>query len=231
MSEKIGRLVEQVLLAAQSKCERCRTRRIYHDKKWCKRCQQWWERHNHKADVGYHLQNLLGLRYWQAKIYHLAPNLKKMFQTLSDDQGVMLWGDVGCGKTYAMSALARRFYVQGWDVKFVRWYELILEIRAASIKCGDELRQIEPYVSVDKLFIDDIGVMVGRDSQESAFSLRTLELILDKRLADYRPTFITSNKSIEDLGNTFDARVASRIQESCIILQTKGRDKRIEGLK
>jgi len=211
------------------KCERCRTRLAYKGKKWCKRCQQWWYRRNHKEETLKNLQNMLELRYYQAKLYHLHKNIIREFQQMPDEQGVMLWGDIGCGKTYAISALARRFYIQGWDVIFIRWYELTLQIRQAYSKNQSEWDIIKPFCRVDKLFIDDIGVTVSRDSQESDFSVRTLDLILDKRLANYKPTFFTSNHNIEDLSKTFDERIASRIQQDCLILQLKGKDKRILG--
>jgi len=231
MAERIGLLVEKVLSDSELKCSRCLKRQVYKDKKWCKRCQQWYFRYQNRGFMGENttkeLKSLLGERYWQAKIYHLNTNLKKIFQQLPDEQGVMLWGDIGCGKTYAMSALARRYYVQGWDVIFIRWYELMLQIRKAFSNNTAELLAIKPFCEVDKLFIDDLGVTVSRNSQESEHSTRTFELILDKRLANYLPTLITSNRSIEDLATNFDQRIASRIQQGCIIIQTIGKDKRI----
>lgn len=226
MVEKIGLLVNQVVLDAQLKCERCKIRPAYQGRKWCKRCQQWWQRHNHKPLLNI-LDGVLGLRYCRARLFHLNKSLLKEFQRLPDDQSIMLWGDVGCGKTYAMAALARRFFIQGWDVIFIRWYELVLSIRQSYEKRQSELEIIKPFCETDKLFIDDIGLTANRDSQESDFNTRTLDLILDKRLANFRPTFITSNHNIEDLSKTFDERIASRLQENCLILQLKGKDKRI----
>lgn len=228
MAEKIGRLIEIVLSGKKSKCERCNTWPAHNHKKWCKKCQNWWNRHNYPDKHTAFLQEKLGLMYYQAKLYHLAPKLLALFQSIPWEKGVMLWGDVGCGKTYAMAALARRFYIQGWDIEFVRWYELVLNIKNAAINTGDEMLAIKPYIEVDKLFIDDIGVAVGRNSQETSFNLRTLELIIDKRIANFKPIYITSNKPIEDLASSFDCRVASRIQEMCIIVQTTGKDRRVQ---
>lgn len=225
MAEKIGQLAKVVMSEIQSKCERCKTRRVWNRKIWCRRCQNWWHRREDRQGTHDYLVALLGSRFCYAKLYHLCKPLLKAFQQLEDEDAIMLWGDVGVGKTYAMAALARRFYIQGWDVKFLSWYELILQVRQFH-SVQDEISLIRPYCDVDKLFIDDLGTNISKDGSESDHSLRSLALILDKRLAFMRPTFVTSNRSIEDLSQTFDERIASRLQESCIIIHTQGKDRR-----
>jgi DNA replication protein DnaC len=82
---------------------------------------------------------------------------------------------------------------------------------------------IEPLKDVDKLFIDDLGL---RSKQETDFAYVTFFSILNKRQERRLPTFVTSNKSIEQLGLSFDARVASRLQTALIIEMT-GQDRRV----
>ena len=65
---------------------------------------------------------------------------------------------------------------------------------------------VKRYQDVDKLLIEDVGTTVGTGSQESDFSLRTFLLILDHRLEHCKPTFITTNKSVDELGKSFDER-------------------------
>lgn len=223
MAEQIGRLARRVVSELKSKCERCKKRPAWKGRKWCRKCQSWWDRHNHPQETKKHLVSMLGSRYASAKLFHLPKAILQTFQSIQEHEGVLLWGDIGVGKTYCLSALARRFYVSGWDVLFSRWYELMLRIRRFNDDT-DELQRIEPYIEVDKLFIDDLGIAY---SQESDYSVRTLELILEKRLADYRPTFVSSNQSLEHMAENFDGRIASRLQESCHIIHTMGRDRRV----
>jgi DNA replication protein DnaC len=85
---------------------------------------------------------------------------------------------------------------------------------------------IKQLVEIDRLFIEDIGTTVSNDRPESDFSLRTFLVILDKRLECCRATFITTNKSIEQLGESFDLRIASRLQQACVVIRLTGQDKR-----
>jgi DNA replication protein DnaC len=81
---------------------------------------------------------------------------------------------------------------------------------------------IEPLKDLDKLFIDDLGI---RAKQETDFSYVTLYSILNKRQERQLPTFLSSNKTVAQLGQSFDARIASRLSAALIIEMT-GEDRR-----
>lgn len=85
---------------------------------------------------------------------------------------------------------------------------------------------LEPLWDVPKLFIEDVGTTVSIGEQESDFSLRTFVTLLDTRIEWCQATFVTSNKSIEELGRSFDERVASRLMQACEIIEVTGQDKR-----
>ena len=78
----------------------------------------------------------------------------------------------------------------------------------------------------DKLFIEDVGTTVSLDKQESDFSLRTFLVLLDQRLEACQPTFVTTNKALEQLGRCFDDRIASRLIQACRIVKLTGADRR-----
>jgi len=141
--------------------------------------------------------------------------------------GLFLWGTPGVGKTHAMAAVARYIIVRGGKCRRITYEMLALQIRdtfkANSTKT--ELDVIQPLLEYPFLFIEDVGTTVSGDSQESDFSLRTLLILLDHRLEQRQPTFLTSNKSVEGLRKTFDARIASRLQ-CCTVIQMAGADKR-----
>lgn len=152
-------------------------------------------------------------RYMAARVEHLNPSLKNAF---SGDMvnGVLLWGTPGSGKTYAMSALARRFIASGFTVKRMHYEVLCLMLRDTfNPKATDtEWSIIEPLLNCDKLFIEDLGVTKSIGEKETDFSLRTFLVILDIRLENCRPTFITTNKSVENLEDSFDKRIGDRLR-------------------
>jgi len=125
-----------------------------------------------------------------------------------------------------MCALMRHYRLKDFKVERIIYENLCLEIRDTYNTVHSERHLIKRYQEVDKLLLEDVGTTVGMGGQESDFSLRTFLLILDYRLEHCKPTFITTNKSVDELGKSFDERVASRLREACEIIPVSGRDKR-----
>lgn len=152
----------------------------------------------------------------------------KTFLVLPDDKGLYLWGEPGRGKTHACCASVRHLWTQGWDVAHISYEMLALRIRDSytSGSKTSELAVITPLLGVGKLVVEDVGTTVSIGQQESEFSLRTFLLLLDQRLEQCLATFVTTNKSVEELGKTFDQRVASRLLQACQVVKLMGEDKR-----
>ncbi|WP_054958431.1 hypothetical protein [Paenibacillus dakarensis] len=69
--------------------------------------------------------------------------------------------------------------------------------------------------------LDDIGV---RDASE-AFRA-DLHAVINARVTEGLPTVYTSNVAIEDLALVFDARLADRVRDMCLVVPFKGGSKR-----
>jgi DNA replication protein DnaC len=157
--------------------------------------------------------------------------VREAAESLPDDRGLLLWGPPGVGKTYSLCAIGHRLYFSGWDVARIGFEMLALQIRD-NFKPGaarTELDVLGPLIAVDKLILEDVGTTVGVGKVESDFSLRTFLVLLDTRLEHCRATYISSNKSIEEIGKSFDQRIASRLQQACEVIKLEGRDKRSVG--
>jgi hypothetical protein len=152
-------------------------------------------------------------RYINAEIKDLKPDLQKAFAA-ENDTGILLWGEPGRGKTYAMCALVKKYMADGFLVRRVHYEELCFRLRDTFNPKATQTEWgiIEPLLNCDKLFIEDVGTSKSLGSQESDFSLRTFIVLLDMRLERLRPTFITTNKSVENLGKSFDDRVGDRLR-------------------
>ncbi len=167
-------------------------------------------------------------RYLGARLEHLPDALQLAMGDLREDEGLLLWGSPGAGKTYAMAALARHYLAAGYNVQRIGFEMLLLRIRDTYKPASKEteLGLVQPLIDADKLFIEDVGTTVSLDKQESDFSLRTFLVLLDRRLEACQPTFITTNKPVEQLGKSFDDRVASRLIQACKIIRLEGKDRR-----
>ena len=90
---------------------------------------------------------------------------------------------------------------------------LCLEIRD-TYKQGSsktEMDIIRPLINCHCLIIEDVGSTTAINKTESDFSNRTFLVLIDSRLEAAKPTFISTNKSRENLMSSFDERIASRL--------------------
>lgn len=75
---------------------------------------------------------------------------------------------------------------------------------------------IEHYETVPVLGIDDLGAERVTD-----WTLGVLTSIINTRYNELRPTYFTSNLTVEDLAAQFSERIASRIQGWCQVIKMK----------
>lgn len=152
-------------------------------------------------------------KYIVAELEHLSAKLQAAL-VKETDIGVLLWGATGIGKTYAMAALAKKHIAEGYLVNRIHYEMLCLRLRDTfnPKATQTEWSIIEPLLNCDKLYIEDVGTTKSIGQQESDFSLRTFLILLDIRMEHCRPTYITSNKSVENLTNSFDERVGDRLK-------------------
>jgi DNA replication protein DnaC len=172
----------------------------------------------------------VGLLYLDAKLDDLddlGEHVREKLLGLEWGRDVFMHGPVGTGKTHAMAVLIRRYVYEGYECKRINFDDFCVEVRSTMSPAAEktEWQLIEPLKEVDKLFVDDLGL---RSKQETDFAYVTLYSILNKRQERRLPTFITSNKGIQQLGLSFDARVASRLR-TALVLELAGKDRRVSG--
>lgn len=227
---KISEVVSPPNLTSD-RCEQCGYGLRHKDhnglRKWCKRCIEVYERKelltSENAEKWF--LKLVGELYFDARMVHLAKDVGEKLEKLKFDQDVFMHGPVGTGKTYAMAALIRRYVYEGYKCQRINFDDFCVKVRStmgpAATKTEWDL--IEPLKQIDKLFIDDLGI---RSKRETDFAYVTFYSLLNKRQERMLPTFISSNKTIDQLAKSFDARVASRLK-TALIIEMKGQDRRI----
>jgi len=165
-------------------------------------------------------------RFIKSDLSHLTDGLKAEI-CLDTDTGVILWGEPGVGKSYALCALAKDFITKGFIVKRINYELLCLQLRDTfkPTAKNSEWEVVEKLINCDRLIIEDIGTTRSIESKETDFSLRTLLVLIDMRMEHCRPTYISTNKSVESLAKSFDERIGDRFRTFNII-KMRGDSKR-----
>lgn len=77
-------------------------------------------------------------------------------------RGLLIGGPVGVGKTYMLAAMARYLIGRGLSVRFIDFFQLLGQLKAAYSKDQSDESILAPLMNVDVLFVDELGK--GRNS-------------------------------------------------------------------
>lgn len=176
------------------------------------------------------IEETIPARYRGARVEHISEPLKsKLLKLLGTEQGAFLHGKAGRGKTYSLCAIAYGLISMGAQVRRVTWGDLVRDLRDTFSRKGVSVKSItDPLRNCDVLFMEDIGTSTSLNAQETDFNISELLNIIDNRWERCRPTWITSNKSIEQIRDSFDERIASRLKKICEEYFIEGKDRRCE---
>lgn len=164
------------------------------------------------------------LRYADADYYRDVPiEVRNKFAIIKDTKrGLYLHGGVGVGKTHIAYAMHKSKLARSSN--FFNTTELLQRIRL-DYNRKDESQGIAKEIAERRsiIFLDDIGAEKVTD-----WVLETFYLIINERYNEMLPTIFTSNCTIKELAEKLSDRIASRIVESCDIIELTGADRRLK---
>ena len=150
-------------------------------------------------------------------------NFDKM---LKDGKGLLLFGTVGNGKTFASACIVNALIDKGYPCMLTNFARI-----ANTVQGMFDGRQ-EYYDSFNRyplLVLDDLSAERKTEyMQEIVFN------VIDSRYRAKLPTIITSNLTAEAIKNPADIayqRIFSRLLEMCVPIEVKGEDRRRKMLK
>lgn len=141
-------------------------------------------------------------------------------------KGLLLFGTVGTGKTYAAACIANALIDKGYPVLMTNFARI-----ANTVQGLFEGRQ-EYYDSLNRfplLILDDLSAERKTEyMQEIVFN------VIDSRYRAGLPLIVTTNLTSEELKHPSDIsyqRTFSRLLEMCLPVKVEGKDKRLDKLK
>ncbi len=168
----------------------------------------------------------------------------RMFREWNNEpsRGLVLYGDVGRGKTHLVVALLRALVLtHGVSARFVEFTHLVADLKAG-IERGNMNDILDPLGSVDVLAIDELGK--GRTTGMTEFEGTILDEIVSRRYNAMKAIVATSNYAppnddkgeseadsrtgvrVGSLVDRVGERVYSRLVQTCDFVRVAGADQR-----
>jgi DNA replication protein DnaC len=150
-------------------------------------------------------------------------------------KNLFLCGLCGTGKSHLSCGLLLKFYSdraeydpesRSWKRprgRFISVQEFLFELKSALASNQSDFARIKSILELDAFVLDDFGASRMTDYAVEMMSVLINEIYLHKLSG----VIITSNLSLDDIGQKIDDRTASRIVEMCEVIKLNGADRRI----
>lgn len=136
-------------------------------------------------------------------------------------KGLLLYGTVGTGKTYAAACIANELISQGRPCLVTNFARITNTLQGMF---DGKQRYLDDFNRLDLLVIDDLA-----SERDTSYMNEMIFNIIDARYRSGKPLIVTSNLTKADLmapGSIERQRIYSRLLEMCVPVEVKGGDRR-----
>lgn len=139
-----------------------------------------------------------------------------------DPYGLLLWGDVGTGKSFMAAAIANRVIDRGYSALLTDIGSIVSLMESSF---DDRRRNLDRILRYDLLVIDDLGAQ-----RATEYMMEHVYSVIDGRYRSGRPMVITTNFDADEIRESRDSerwgRIFDRILECCYPVEFKGKSRR-----
>ena len=157
-----------------------------------------------------------------ANLMSLARKYVANFDAMrSNGTGLLLYGNVGCGKSFAAACIANALIDNGTPCMMTNFSRIINRLQESF---DGRQKYIDNLSRFDLLVIDDMAV-----ERNTEYVWEQVMTIIDARYRSGLPVVVTTNLTIGELADPADIRrqrVYSRLKEMCLPIGVTGADRR-----
>ena len=131
--------------------------------------------------------------------------------------GLLIWGDVGCGKSFLAGAIANALIDQEVRVKMTNFTAILNDLSSTFEGRNEYLNRLCSY---PLLIIDDFGMERGTE-----YGLEQVYSVIDGRYRSKKPLIVTTNLTLTELRSAADTahkRIYDRVLDMCVPILCKG---------
>ena len=159
-------------------------------------------KHTFENDLGYNPKQMeMAKRYVQ-----------RWEEFRSSSTGLLLWGDVGTGKSFIAGCIANALLDKGVPVLMTNFARLLNKL--TDMYAGDRNAYIDSFKRYPLMIIDDLGI-----ERNSEFAREQVFSVIDSRYRSQLPMIVTTNLSVDDMMDPTDlarGRIYGRVLERCL---------------
>nr|DAI70422.1 MAG TPA: Replicative helicase [Caudoviricetes sp.] len=141
-------------------------------------------------------------------------------------KGLLLYGPVGTGKTYAAACIANELINQGRPCLVTNFARITNTLQGMF---EGKQRYLDDFNRLDLLVIDDLSA-----ERDTSYMNEMIFNIIDSRYRSGKPLIVTSNLTQAELTGPCSVdkqRIYSRLLEMCVPVEVKGTDRRQKKLQ
>ena len=144
-----------------------------------------------------------------------------------DNTGLLLFGDVGTGKSFFAGCIANALLDRDVPVLMTNFPSILN--RLTGVFAEDRAAFIASLDDYGLLVIDDLGV-----ERSTEYAMEQMFTVIDSRYRSNKPLIVTTNLKLEEIKNPPDlahSRIYDRILERCAPVLFSGKNFRKEGAR
>jgi DNA replication protein DnaC len=165
----------------------------------------------------------------QLRAFNLAYRLVREYPTL--DQGLLLTGPCGVGKTHLAAAIIRGLVERGVPCLFYEFGALLKMIQESynALAQTSEMKVLAPVYETEVLMLDELGASKPTDWVRDMMMQIINSRYNDRKLTVFTTNYfdVRSNQSEETLEDRIGVRLRSRLHEMCKTVIIEGDDYRL----